>query len=200
MYRVLQTSEEFDFKIVEDDTYCDLEPTPRTRLATLDQLNRVIYVRSFSKTISGSIRVGFAAAAPAIIDELTNIKVLTAIASSQLHEKVIYRLLSEGRYRRFLEQLRQKVGVARSKALRAFAALGLETFAEPFGGNFLWVRIPGIEDSATLVARARAQGMMLAPGAVFRPNLEPSPFLRFNVALCDPRVRRMLEGFARGEG
>ena len=35
------------------------EPTPR--LATLDQLRRVIYARSFSKTLSGSLRVGFIA-------------------------------------------------------------------------------------------------------------------------------------------
>ena len=199
MYRVLQASEEFNFKIVEDDTYCDLEPVPRTRLATLDQLNRVIYVRSFSKTVSGSIRVGFAVASREVLDELCNIKVLSSITSSQLHEKIIYRLLVEGRYRRFLEQLRQKVGAARSKTLRTFQSIGMQVFAEPYGGNFVWARFPHVADSATLVARAREHGMMLAPGAVFRPNLETSPFMRFNVALCsDPRVKRMLEEFARG--
>jgi len=35
---------------------------------------------------------------------------------------------------------------------------------------------------------------MLAPGAVFRPNLEPSPWMRFNVALCsDPRLQKFLQ-------
>jgi hypothetical protein len=34
---------------------------------------------------------------------------------------------------------------------------------------------------------------MLAPGVVFRPHLERSPWMRFNVAICDdPRVQRWL--------
>jgi hypothetical protein len=34
---------------------------------------------------------------------------------------------------------------------------------------------------------------MLAPGAVFRPHLERSPWMRFNVAVCeDPRVQDWL--------
>ena len=200
MYRVLQAAEEFDFSIVEDDTYCDLEPTPRTRLATLDQCNRVIYVRSFSKTLSGSIRVGFAVASQPVTDELCNLKVLSSITSSLLHEKIVYRMLIEGRYRKFLEQLRQRVGMARAKSLRLLQSLNMEVFAEPFGGNFLWARFPHVDDATALVAEARAQGVMLAPGTVFRPNLEPSPYMRFNVALCtDPRARRMLEGFAHGQ-
>jgi DNA-binding transcriptional MocR family regulator len=43
---------------VEDDIFCDLQMKTTPRLATLDQLDRVIYARSFSKTLSGSLRVG----------------------------------------------------------------------------------------------------------------------------------------------
>jgi DNA-binding transcriptional MocR family regulator len=59
---VLQASDELDLTIVEDDTYCDLQSASSPRLATLDELNRVIYVRSFSKTLSGSLARGFLAA------------------------------------------------------------------------------------------------------------------------------------------
>jgi hypothetical protein len=33
---------------------------------------------------------------------------------------------------------------------------------------------------------------MLAPGTVFRPNLERSPWMRFNVAVCEDT--RVLDG------
>src|SRR6185436_13019193 len=105
-------------------------------------------------------RVGFAAASKATIDELCNIKVLSSITSSQLHEKIVYRVLTEGRYRRFLEQLRQRVGAARAKALRSLQSFGMEVFTEPFGGNFLWARFPDVPDASELVPRARAQGVM----------------------------------------
>ena len=60
-FMVLQAAERHNFTVVEDDIFCDLQIKPTPRLATLDQLNRVIYARSFSKTLSGSLRVGFMA-------------------------------------------------------------------------------------------------------------------------------------------
>lgn len=55
-FQILRLAEEFDLTIVEDDTYGDLMPpgasAPATRLASLDQLQRVIYIGSFSKTIA----------------------------------------------------------------------------------------------------------------------------------------------------
>ena len=62
-FKVLQAAERHNFMIVEDDIFCDLQVKATPRLATLDQLNRVIYARSFSKTLSGSLRVGFVACA-----------------------------------------------------------------------------------------------------------------------------------------
>ncbi|MEH6824380.1 MAG: aminotransferase class I/II-fold pyridoxal phosphate-dependent enzyme [Motiliproteus sp.] len=60
-YRLLQLAEKYDLMLIEDDIYGDFHGGRATRLAALDQLNRVIYVSSFSKTISASLRVGFMA-------------------------------------------------------------------------------------------------------------------------------------------
>lgn len=70
MHRVLAAAAEFGFAIVEDDTYNDLEAEPGPRLATLDALERVVYLRSFSKTVSGSFRVGCVVANLPLIDSL----------------------------------------------------------------------------------------------------------------------------------
>ena len=56
-FRVLQAAERHNFVIVEDGIFSDLQARQTPRLATLDQLNRVIYARSFSTTLSGSLRV-----------------------------------------------------------------------------------------------------------------------------------------------
>jgi DNA-binding transcriptional MocR family regulator len=198
MYRVLQAGEELDLTIVEDDTYCDLQASPSPRLATLDQLNRVVYVRSFSKTLSGSLRVGFIAAGRGLADDLINLKVLSCITTSQFIERLLYLILTEGHYRKYIEHLRGRVDQARGSMLRMMKTLGMQVFAEPVGGNFLWARFPHVEDAATLSQAALEDGVMLAPGAVFRPNLEPSPYMRFNVSLyADTRLRRVLGKIAR---
>ncbi len=192
-HQLLQAARDLDLTLVEDDTYCDLDPAEGPRLATLDQMERVIYVRSFSKTLSGSLRVGFIVASRARIDTFANVKVLSAISTSVFAEKLVYRLLADGHYGRYLRRVRNRIAEARASALRLLTGAGMEVFAEPRGGNFLWARFPTIDDAKRLAERARHQGVILGIGDVFRPNLESSPWMRFNVTLCDdPRLARFL--------
>jgi DNA-binding transcriptional MocR family regulator len=78
--------------------------------------------------------------------------------------------------------------------VRAFERMGLEMFVEPTNGMFVWARFPHIEDSLTLAEISQRDGIMLAPGVVFRPHLERSPWMRFNVTACeDARLQRWLQ-------
>ncbi len=197
VFRVLQIAERHDFVVVEDDIFSDLQTNPTPRLATLDQLNRVIYARSFSKTLSGSLRVGFVACRPDIANEIADIKMLTSITSSQFAERLLYGMLTDGHYRKFLTRLRERLDGARANVIRAFEKIGLQIFAEPSAGMFVWARFPEIEDTLALAERALREGFMLAPGNVFRPHLEPTPWMRFNVAICEElRVLRWIERLA----
>jgi DNA-binding transcriptional MocR family regulator len=193
-FRVLQLAEKFDFMVVEDDIFCDLQIRKTPRLAALDQLNRVIYARSFSKTLSGSLRVGFLAARQPIADDLADVKMLTSITSSQFIERLLYMMLVDGHYRKFLSRLHKTLEEARLNVAHAFERIGMQLFVEPEAGMFLWARFPNVEDALTLTDSAGKNGIMLAPGVVFRPHLQPSPWMRFNVTTCDsPRVLRWLE-------
>lgn len=196
-FRVLQIAERCDFAVVEDDVCCDLD-LPGPRLATLDRLNRVIYVRSFSKTLAGSLRVGFIACRAGLAEELLDLKMLTSITSSHLAERLVHAALVDGHYRKFVARLRERIRQARERAVLALERMGLELFVEPKAGMFLWARFPHIDDSLPLAEAGLRERVMLAPGAVFRPNLESSPWMRFNVAVCeDPRLQHFL-GRARG--
>ncbi|XIA63612.1 aminotransferase class I/II-fold pyridoxal phosphate-dependent enzyme [Bradyrhizobium sp. TZ2] len=196
-FRVLQLAEQLDFLIVEDDIFCDLQTKNTQRLAALDQLNRVIYARSFSKTLSGSLRVGFLAARQPIAHDLADVKLLSSITSSQLIERVLYAMLIDGHYRKFLTRLHKRLGESRRGVIQAFERIGLELFVEPEAGMFLWARFPHVDNALALTKSASSHGIMIAPGVVFRPHLQPSPWMRFNVAACDdPRLHRWLEHIA----
>jgi DNA-binding transcriptional MocR family regulator len=192
-FKVLQAAERHNFMVVEDDIFCDLQIKTTPRLATLDQLKRVIYARSFSKTLSGSLRVGFLACAQDIANELADIKMLTSITTSQFTERLVYLMLVDGHYRKYLSRLHERLAEARVNVMRAFERIGLELFVEPADGMFVWARFPHVDDSLTLAETSQRDGIMLAPGAVFRPHLECSPWMRFNVTTCDDtRVQRWL--------
>ncbi len=196
-FRVLQLAEQYDFLIVEDDIFCDLQTRKTARLAALDRLDRVIYARSFSKTMSGSLRVGFLAARQPLANDLADIKMLSAITTSQAVERILYTILTDGPYRKFLTRLHQRLDEARANVLTAMQRIGLELFAEPDAGMFVFARFAHVEDAMTLTEDASQEGIVLAPGSVFRPHLQTSPWMRFNVAVCDnPHVYRWMERVA----
>lgn len=184
-YRMLQLAEKYDLMLVEDDIYGDFHPGTATRLATLDQLKRVIYVSSFSKSVSASLRVGYLACSPELAANLCDVKLLTGLTTSEISERLMHQLLTEGHYRKHLDKLRMKLQQARDKTIARLEALGFTLHCEPAGGMFIWARRDDLANTAEVASRAASKGIMLAPGNMFRPHQEPSPWFRFNVAHCD---------------
>lgn len=183
-FQLLRMADEFDFTVVEDDVYGDLHPGPTMqpciRLAALDQLRRVVYLGGFSKTLAANLRVGFVAASEAMIRELTDLKMLVGLTSPELGERIVYRVLSEGLYRRHLERMRGRLNGARDAVLRRLEQHGLTVFAHPCAGKYLWADA-GV-DTAPLARRMLEEGFLLAPGSLFLPDQRASSWLRFNVA------------------
>lgn len=183
-FQVLRIAEEHGFTIVEDDIYCDLHPgaaaQPATRMAPLDQLRRVIYLGGFSKSLAANLRVGFIAASPELAQRLADRKMLTTLTTSELGERVVYKILSEGVYRKHLERIRARLDGARPQAIRRIEALGLKLESLPSAGMFLWVDAG--RDTSVLAAQAIERGLLLAPGSLFSPSQLPSTRMRLNVA------------------
>ncbi len=195
-FQVLRLAEEHDFAIVEDDIYCDLHPggaaLPATRLSALDQLQRVIYLGGFSKSMAANLRVGFIATSRERAQRLADRKMLATLTTSDIGERVVYKILSEGHYRKHLDRIRARLDAVRPKALRRIESLGMRLESAPGAGIFVWVDA-GCDTNA-LAARAMEQDILLAPGSLFSPNQLPSTHMRLNVAaLQEPALWRFLE-------
>jgi DNA-binding transcriptional MocR family regulator len=195
-FQVLKIAEQFDFTIVEDDIYCDLHPgsavQPATRIASLDQLRRVIYLSGFSKTLAANLRVGFIAAPAALARPLADRKMLSTLTTSEIGERVVYKILSEGHYRKHTDRLRGKLAAVRDKTLRQLERAGLRMAAHPAAGMFVWADTGC--DTNLLTERAMQEGYLLAPGSLFSPSQLPSTWMRLNLAtMADPGLLRFLE-------
>ncbi|MCB1887190.1 MAG: PLP-dependent aminotransferase family protein [Rhodocyclaceae bacterium] len=192
-FRLLQLAEKHDFMIVDDDIYGDMLAGSGTRLAALDQLQRVIHVGSFSKTISGNLRVGFLAARPDLARALTDVKITTTLSSPELAERMVHLMLTEGHYHKYIDRLQSRLLRATERTSRMLEQVGLVPDFEPRGGQFVWMAVPGVADTTAMARQAVEVGIILAPGSVFRSNAQPSNYLRFNVATCEhPRLARFL--------
>src|SRR5262245_63394974 len=136
-FRVLRLAEAHDFHIVEDDILADLHPGRAHRIAALDQLNRVIYVGSFSKTLGAGLRVGYLAAHPDLARDLTAQKMLATLTTPELGERLAYRVLSDGYYRKHVDHLQGRLARSLEPAIHNLERSGLKLFHEPAAGMFL---------------------------------------------------------------
>jgi DNA-binding transcriptional MocR family regulator len=185
-HKVLTLLAEHHCLAVEDDIYADFERNPSTRLAALDGLERVIYIASFSKTLSANLRCGFIAAAPERIATLTDIKLICGHSSSEALERLVYHLLTGGRYRRHMEKLLRQLDERRGRVCDALHERGFRLWQTPQQGFLLWAELPNGIDPERLEQAAAEQEILLASGRYFSANGETSRrFLRFNIAQCD---------------
>lgn len=183
-YRILQLAETYDFRIIEDDIYADFLPAdvPATRLASLDQLRRVIYIGSFSKTLAPNIRVGFLAADAAFAQQIVTYKLLCSLSTPEINERMVYRILAEGGYRKHCTRLHSKLATIREAAIPRLEKIGLAPFIRPEAGFVGWFDA-GI-DTNVLAAAGLEAGYLFAPGALFSPQQQPNTWLRMNLTTC----------------
>ncbi|NEX61202.1 aminotransferase-like domain-containing protein [Noviherbaspirillum galbum] len=195
-FQVLKIAEQHDITIVEDDIYCDLHPGPQvqpaTRIAALDQLNRVIYLGGFSKTLAANLRVGFIATSPEMAKRLSDRKMLSTLTTSDIGERIVYKILSEGHYRKHVDRLRGKLDGVRDKTFKQLERIGMRIDIAAPAGLFVWADAGC--DTTLLAERALEEHILLAPGALFSPSQLPSTRMRINVAsMSDMAVLRFFE-------
>ncbi len=194
-HRILNSAGRHDLTIVEDDIFTDFEAEPSVRLAALDGLTRVIRIGSFSKTLSASLRCGYVVARADWVEGLVDLQVATNFGGpSPVSAEVIAHVLAGGSYRKHMEELHRRLARARRETAERLSTLGIEPAVTPRGGFYLWCKLPGETDSATIAQTAVADGVVLAPGNVFSHAQQAAGFMRFNVAhMADPRIYAALE-------
>ena len=89
-HQLLKLIDQSNLIVIEDDIFSDFEYTPAPRLAALDNLSRVIFIGSFSKTLSASIRCGYIVAKPEWIDQIADLKIATSFSHNGLSAKILH--------------------------------------------------------------------------------------------------------------
>ena len=117
-------------------------------LKTLDKKNYVIYLSTFSETISLGLRAGWIVAPERVINKLNLFKQLTDIHANTISQYMICEFIKRGYYEKHIEKIRKEYCLKRNlmtKELeRNFKELELH---RPQGGYYLWCRLSDKIDS-----------------------------------------------------
>ena len=172
-------------------------------LASADHWGRVVYIGSMSKILTPSIRVGYVAAAPAVIDRLALEAALIDRQGDPATETAITELIEAGEIKRHSRRALRIYGERR----RIFADLLRQRlpnrlrFQLPDGGLAIWAQV---DDALDLNAAARAAtglGLRIYPGGAFAIDGGTVSgvrlgFARLNPAELEQAVDRLAKAFA----
>ncbi|MBB5398440.1 MULTISPECIES: aminotransferase-like domain-containing protein [Paraburkholderia] len=199
-FRLLQIAERERIWVIEDDVSRELAPAGAPLLAAMEGLQRVLHVGGFSKTVTPSLRCGYVVAEQAVLRELARTKMAVGLTSSETIERIVDKVLVEGRYARHVEMVNERLKLAHVALEERLDALGLEVFHRPRAGLFMLARLPiKAEHAAEVATAALAHGIWLAPGSYFRPDDAPSAWFRFNAPYStDDALWRFIERVGQG--
>lgn len=173
-----------DVLVVEDDQFADIANTrPGSLLNEEAVRDRVIYIRSFSKSIGPDLRVAVAMARPRLRAMLAESKSFADGWTSRLLQKALAATLADEELPALLEQARETYAERRRQAAEVLNTV-IEarrggTWCGPDGVN-LWVHLPPGIDAMDVAERAAEAGVRVAPGEPFFIRPGHSGVLRLN--------------------
>jgi 2-aminoadipate transaminase len=188
--------------IVEDDPYGALyftgtSPSDTRPIKADDDEGRVIYLSSFSKTLAPAFRVAWMTAPPALAARFETAKQALDLCTGNYDQRMVYEACRRGVLARQVPQLRahyeHKCRVMEDALRRALASD--IRWTSPRGGFFLWTALPRAVNTAHLLQRALAHGVIFVAGGAFFVDGSGQHTLRLAFSL--PTPDRILEGVSR---
>ena len=195
---VLEIANKYDLLIIEDDPYGELiydgETVPPIK--SLPNSENVIYLGSFSKTISPGLRVGFVCAGDPIVAKMQIAKQGIDTHTSNLSQAIIDEFYRQDKYFAHVEGLCKFYKASKDTMLDSIAKYFPENIehTNPNGGLFLWVSLPKNINAGELFQTSVEKKVAFVPGTYFYANGGHDEDLRLNFSMPDPeQIKKGIE-------
>ncbi len=184
--KIIELSEKYNFLILEDDylnelSFGDEQAEP---LKVIDQHDRVIYIKSFSKMFMPGLRLGYLIVPMRVAEKLLAAKQSSDISTSGLLQRALERYLSTGAWEQNLQILfneyRQRFH-RMAWMLEHHMPNDVE-FIRPTGGLNFWLKLPEQLNSQMLYKSAMERQLIFAPGELFYVRKPDENCIRLSIA------------------
>ncbi|HEU0025440.1 MAG TPA: PLP-dependent aminotransferase family protein [Thermoleophilaceae bacterium] len=187
--RLVEVARERELLVLEDNPYGLLRfegPAPEP-LYSLDGGVYVMYLGTFSKTLSPGIRLGWVAAPAPVLEKINLGKQAADLCTSTLSQLMVRAYFDQGRWREYVASLVDLYRARRDTMLDALAEHfpPQAEWTRPAGGLFVWATLPDFIDTTDLLARALRENVAFVPGEAAFLDGRGRSSLRLSFALCD---------------
>jgi 2-aminoadipate transaminase len=207
--RLVTLARQYGVPILEDDPYGELrfegeniEPLVVISARQNGQQSGyfegdVIYMSTFSKTLSPGLRLGWLVAPVEVIKKLVQAKQGADLHTSSFDQMMAYEVMANGFLDQHVLKIRETYRQRRDAMLAALDRHFPDgvTWTHPQGGLFLWVRLPDGVDCADVLSEAIEQKVAFVPGTAFYADGRGRDALRLTFATCS--TEKIEEGISR---
>jgi GntR family transcriptional regulator/MocR family aminotransferase len=184
--------------IIEDDYLSELQLQGRAApaLASLDQNSRVLYISSFSKTISPNLRLGYIVVPPMLAHRFGDLTACLSPAPAPIIQRAVASFLRDGLYLRHLRHMKRLYAARRdalTSCLREMATTSLVVQAT--AGINLVVSLPNTESDVDVAFQALR--FRLAPGPLSRWYMEQPACHGLLLSVTNVNERRLRDDCSR---
>lgn len=187
--QVLEAVRTYGAFLVEDDWAHDfgIETSP-VPVAALDDSGHVVYLRSLTKSVSPSIRVGAVIARGPARERILADHGAGSMYVSGLLQHAALDVVSQPSWQTHLRGLRHQLQSRRDLLLAGLRQHVPQAHIEhiPKGGLNLWARLPDGTDVEQLARDTEAAGVVIAAGNEWFPAEPAGPFIRLNYSGANP--------------
>lgn len=169
--KLLKLSNKYGFYIIEDDFLTDLsyELVTKIPLKSMDNMDKVIFIKSFSKIFMPGVRIGFITLPHSLFKNIIRAKHTTDISSSGFLQRAFDLYLRAGYWKGHMKKTKRVYKeryLLIIEQLERLRSLGID-FIPPKGGLSIWVKIPKNVDAIELYKEALNYNLAIVPGKVF---------------------------------
>jgi 2-aminoadipate transaminase len=166
----------------------------------------VILARTFSKTFSPGIKIGYGVLPRGLVEPILRLKGNHDFGSANFNQQVLERALASGDYDEHVSRLRSIYGRKRDVFLDALDRhLGPVRsdvrWTRPHGGLFVWMTVPEELDTGfdgPFFPRCLKEGVIYVPGQyAFAPEPGPIPKNHLRLTFGVPSEAELVEGAKR---
>ena len=181
--KVAELAARYHLVVAEDDPYRDLRYRGEM-LPAIKQFDRedwVVFLGSFSKTISPGLRVGYVAGNAEIIRKCTVGKQSTDVHTANLNQAIVDQFLRRNLLPDHIRTIRKDYAEKMDRMLGHLSEIGdLITFTRPEGGLFIWAELPEQLNALDLLQKAIEKKVAYVPGTHFFVDGGHANTLRLN--------------------
>ena len=179
--KLAELAAKYDVYVLEDNPYGEIrfagQHVPAVK--SFDKTGHVFYMSTFSKTLAPGFRLGWVVADKTVVDKLTVLKQSADLHTDNLVQYAVAQFFADNDVDAHVKEISDLYGKRKQlmvDGIKKYFPAGVK-YTDPEGGMFLWVEVPGVDDTVALFKECLKHNVAFVPGEpFFASKAQPGTF------------------------